>query len=149
MKTRICLQQSLIAVAFALASMGAHAHFKLDAPASWINEDDKGDPQKLAPCGGTVADGGARSGAITEVQGGAMTKLAVTETVYHPGHYRVALARRMNLLPADPAAVMKTNDKGQQRSDYAAVDPNPKAPVLLDGLWASQQKLTPPLETMV
>jgi hypothetical protein len=29
------------------------AHFKLLEPASWIQEDQRGDPQKAGPCGGT------------------------------------------------------------------------------------------------
>ena len=30
----------------------ADAHFKLVELASWLIEDDRGDPQKLGPCGG-------------------------------------------------------------------------------------------------
>lgn len=141
-------QYSLLALGLALTTTTAQAHFKLEAPASWIQENAQGDPQKLAPCGGTTAEGGVRSGLVTEVQGGSMTRLAIVETVYHPGHYRVALARKINLLPGDPEAVMKETDKGP-RSDYAKVDPSPKAPVLLDGLWANQERRTGPLETTI
>ena len=59
------LWQAGLAV-LALVSLTAQAHFKLDTPASWIVQDDKGDPQKMAPCGGTMADGGTRTGAVTE-----------------------------------------------------------------------------------
>lgn len=137
-----------IATALSLLAFGAEAHFKLDAPASWIEQDNQGDPQKMGPCGGTLNDGGTRTGAVTEVQGGAMMRLAIDETVYHPGHFRVALARNINLLPDDPAAVMKDTAEGP-RSDYAVVETNPQAPVLLDGLWANQQRRTGPLETEV
>ena len=41
-----------------LASGAANAHFRLLAPASWIEENQLGDPQKAAPCGGTNADFG-------------------------------------------------------------------------------------------
>jgi hypothetical protein len=137
-----------VAGALSLFALGAAAHFKLDAPASWIEQNEQGDPQKMAPCGGTLADGGTRTGAVTDVQGGAMLRLAITETIYHPGHYRVALARRVNLLPGDPTAVLKETEQGL-RSDYALVDANPKPPVLLDGLWANQERRTGPIETEI
>jgi hypothetical protein len=133
-------------VTLSLVSASALAHFKLDAPASWIAQDDKGDPQKMAPCGGSMADGGTRTGAVTEVQGGGMLKLAVTETVFHPGHYRIALARRINLLPEDPVAVLKQTENGM-RSDHGVIEQNPKAPVLLDGFWATKEKRTGQLTT--
>jgi hypothetical protein len=135
-----------MALALGLMSVDVHAHFFLESPASWINQDEKGDPQKMAPCGGTVADGGTRSGAVTEVQGGAIMRLAINETVFHPGHYRVALARRINLLPQDPAAVMKDTENGP-RSDHAAIDPAPAPPVLVDGLWQNKERRTGPIET--
>jgi hypothetical protein len=145
--TRLALSLAVTA-AFTLLPGLAQAHFKLDAPASWIVEDERGDPQKMAPCGGTLADGGTRSGLVTEVVGGSDIRLAITETVYHPGHYRVALARRINLLPADPEAVVKDTEQGP-RSDYAAIAGNPQPPVLLDGLWANQERRTGPLETTI
>jgi len=36
----------------------SQAHFRLLAPASWIVENQLGDPQKAAPCGGTNTDFG-------------------------------------------------------------------------------------------
>lgn len=137
-----------LTLALSLAAFDTQAHFFLEAPASWINQDERGDPQKMAPCGGSVADGGTRSGVVTELQGGAMTRLAINETVFHPGHYRVALARRINLLPADPAAILKDTENGP-RSDHAEIDPAPKAPVLMDGLWDNDVRRTGPIETMI
>lgn len=142
------LLQAGIAASLGLLSLTAHAHFFLESPASWIEQNEQGDPQKVAPCGGTTADGGVRTGAVTEVKGGSMLRLAINETIYHPGHYRVALARRINLLPGDPAAVMKETENGP-RSDYALVEENPVAPVLVDGLWANQERRTGPLETEI
>jgi hypothetical protein len=136
------LLQAGIAATLALGAAGAQAHFYLETPASWIEQDEMGDPQKIAPCGGTAADGGTRTGAITEVTGGAMLKIGVLDTVFHPGHYRIALARRINWLPDDPVAVMKETERGP-RSDYAEIDPDPKPPVLVDGLWASDVKREP------
>lgn len=137
-----------LTAALALLPGAAQAHFRLEAPASWIEENQLGDPQKMAPCGGTVDDGGTRTGIITEVQGGSEIRLAITETIYHPGHYRVALARRINWLPGDPVAVMKETEAGP-RSDYAPIAAEPQLPVLADGLWANQEQRTGPLETMI
>jgi hypothetical protein len=146
------LHQRLLHVGIAgivgLLALSAEAHFQLQAPASWIEEDEKGDPQKMAPCGGTLADGGTRTGATTNVQGGAMLRLAINETVYHPGHYRVALARRINQLPGDPEAVLKQT-AGGSRSDHASIEQNPRPPVLLDGLWENHQRRLGPLETEI
>src|SRR5688572_10846120 len=145
---KITLLRASLLMALGFTGFDAQAHFALDYPASWIEQDEQGDPQKMAPCGGTLADGGTRTGAVTEVQGGSMLRLAINETVYHPGHYRVALARRINLLPDDPAAVMIETDKGP-RSDHAAIDKNPKPPVLVDGLWENHEKRTGPIETEI
>ena len=45
-----------------------------------------------APCGGTNADFGKPTYAVTDVKGGTALHVKVQETVYHPGHYRIALA---------------------------------------------------------
>jgi hypothetical protein len=140
--------QAGVAMAIGLCSTAGQAHFFLEAPASWIEQDERGDPQKMGPCGGTLADGGTRTGIVTDLEGGAMTRLAIIETIYHPGHYRVSLARRINWLPGDPVAVMKETENGP-RSDYAAIDPAPKAPVLVDGLWQNQERRTGPIETEI
>ena len=142
------LWQTGVGAALALAALSAHAHFALEAPASWIEEDERGDPQKVAPCGGSYADGGTRTGAVTDVAGGSMLRLAIEETIFHPGHYRVALARDINLLPADPVAVMKDTDNGP-RSSHAEIDPDPAPPVLIDGLWENDVRRTGPLETEI
>jgi hypothetical protein len=126
----------------------AHAHFKLLEPASWIAEDEKGDPQKLEPCGGTLADGGTRTGDVTEVRGGQMLNVVVDETVYHPGHFRIALARRPNLLPPDPAVTMKETDRGP-RSESARIEADPQPPVLIDGLWPHNERRTGIWETAI
>ena len=138
----------LLAAACALVAVSAQAHFKLVSPASWIEEDDRGDPQKMAPCGGTLADGGTRTGAVTDVTGGSMLRVAIEETIFHPGHWRVSLARRINWLPADATPVMKDTENGP-RSDYFVIDENPRPPVLIDGLWENQERRTGPRQTEV
>ena len=131
-----------------LGAAAAEAHFKLVEPASWIEEDERGDPQKLAPCGGTIADPGTRTGAITEVTGGQMLRIVVDETIFHPGHYRIALARRPNWLPDDPVATMKETERGP-RSASAEIDATPEPPVLADGLWAHTTEPTANWETEI
>ncbi len=134
--------QAAVLAAFALGAVETQAHFFLETPASWIEQDEMGDPQKIAPCGGSNAEAGVRTGAVTAVTGGSMLKIGVLETVFHPGHYRVALARRINWLPDDPVAVMKMTENGP-RSDHADFDLVAKAPILVDGLWASDVKREP------
>jgi hypothetical protein len=146
------LNKSFVAASAVLsglvAAQSVHAHFTLRAPASWIVEDDKGDPQKLAPCGGTEVNPGTPTGAATDVKGGQKLKVVVEETVFHPGHYRIALARKRNLLPADPEVTMHDTDRGP-RSLSAKIETNPQPPLLADGLWAHTEKPTKNWETEI
>src|SRR5688500_3247145 len=90
-----------LVAALATTGLGASAFVEPPAPApdftllepvSWLVENDRGDPQKAGPCGGTNADWGKESFVINEAKGGSKLHLKLLETVYHPGHYRVALA---------------------------------------------------------
>jgi hypothetical protein len=74
--------------------MNTNAHFKLLQPTSWINSDDLGDPQKVGPCGGDPKGQNEKllTNAITKVNGGSNLHLKIQETIFHSGHYRVALA---------------------------------------------------------
>ena len=146
------MRNSFVAASALLAGVvgvqAVHAHFTLRAPASWIVENDKGDPQKLAPCGGTEVNPGMPTGAVTAVRGGQKLEVVVEETVFHPGHYRIALARKRNLLPADPEVTMHDTDRGP-RSLSAKIETNPQPPLLADGLWAHTEKPTKNWETEV
>lgn len=142
------LTKIAVATTLALTAAAAHAHFKLLEPASWIEEDDRGDPQKLAPCGGTIDNPGIRTNAVTEVTGGEMLRVVVEETIFHPGHYRIALARRPNWLPDDPVTTMKETERGL-RSDRAVIEENPEPPVLADGLWEHYERYTGMWETEI
>ena len=137
-----------LAVACGLAATAASAHFKLLEPASWIEEDARGDPQKLAPCGGTIGDAGTRSGTVTEVLGGSRLRIVVNETIYHPGHFRVALARRPNWLPPDPVVTTKETERGL-RSDSARIEDEPEPPIIADGLWVHDESYTGIRETEI
>jgi len=127
----------------------ADGHFKLLEPPSAIVENQQGDPQKLGPCGGTSADAGTPSNAVTKVQGGQKLHVKVQETIYHPGHYRIALAVNSRAeLPDDPVVTTRDTDKGP-RSVSAKIDADPKPPVLADGLWQHTAKTADPWETDV
>jgi hypothetical protein len=118
------------------AAPSVSAHFILMQPASAIEENQLGDPQKLGPCGGATANPGKPTGAVTPVTGGDMLHVQVKETIYHPGHFRLALAVLDRAeLPADPEDVTKDGPNGKPWSVSGKVDPNPKAPTLVDGLW--------------
>jgi len=134
MKLRLVAGLCVGAAALAAPLVGS-AHFILMQPKSWIEENQLGDPQKLGPCGGTSKDAGMPTGAVTPVTGGELLHLKVHETIYHPGHFRVALAVLDRAeLPPDPEDVTKEGPRGPI-SVSAKIDPNPKPPVLLDGIW--------------
>src|SRR5712671_5702007 len=121
-------------VVFAMAP-AASAHFKLLAPQGWIIEADNGDPQKAAPCGGTSANPGMPSNAISKIPGGQKLHIKVQETVFHPGHYRVALAVLSRAeLPKDPMVTTTEGARGPQ-SVSAVIQNPPVIPVLADGLF--------------
>jgi hypothetical protein len=123
------------AVVLAVPAVGS-AHFILMQPASWLQENQLGDPQKLGPCGGTSANAGTPTGAVTDVTGGETLHVKVKETIYHPGHFRIALSVLDRAeLPADPEDTVKDGPNGKPWSVSGKVDPNPKPPVLVDGLW--------------
>jgi hypothetical protein len=140
----------LMAVALFLIPAASQAHFRLLAPASWIEENALGDPQKAAPCGGTNADFGKPTYVVTPVVGGSLLHVKVQETVYHPGHYRIALAvNSPTELPVDPKATTATDASGKVMSVSAEIM-NPVAPpVLADGLWPHDAKTAVPFETDV
>lgn len=127
----------------------AGAHFILQTPKSWLVENNLGDPQKLGPCGGTSANKGQPTGAVTEVMGGELLRIAVKETIYHPGYYRVALAvNSRDELPKDPEDTVRDTPRGPY-SVSGKVDPNPKPPVLVDGLWTHRDRSNLEFETYV
>jgi len=138
-----------LVVALLLVPVATHAHFKLLAPTSWLIEDDRGDPQKAAPCGGTNTDFGKPTYAVTQATGGSALHIRVQETIYHPGHYRVALAvNSPTELPPDPKATTMDSDRGP-RSVSAEIQNPVQMPVLADGLFVHQAKPDAPFETDV
>lgn len=127
----------------------ATAHFKLLEPASWLVENNLGDPQKLGPCGGTSANSGMPSDAVTKVTGGQKLHIKLQETVYHPGHYRIALAVNSRAeLPEDAVASTRDTEKGPWSVASPIMNPV-RPPVLADGLFAHTSKQADPWETDV
>jgi hypothetical protein len=139
MKLRILVALSAGAVVLGMPA-AVSAHFILEQPKGWIEENVLGDPQKLGPCGGTTANAGTPTGAVTPVAGGELLHIKVKETIYHPGHFRVALAvMDRKELPADPEDVTRDGPRGPV-SVSGKIDPNPKPPVLVDGIWEHHQR---------
>jgi hypothetical protein len=136
------------------APVMAAGHFKLLEPASRLVEDQRGDPQKLGPCGGTSAAAGTPTGIVNSAVGGSKLHIKVQETIYHPGFYRVSLAvKALDELPADPVAVTRDTEKGPW-SISGAIQSNPQMPVLADGLNSHRTRPAagtqlPPFETDV
>ena len=125
----------------------AYAHFKLLEPQSWLVEDNRGDPQKMGPCGGVSGNAGMPSNIVNKVQGGGKLHIKVQETVFHPGHYRVALAVSSRTeLPPDPKVTTRDSARGPQ-SVTADIQNPPQIPVLADGLFAHTARSTTPFET--
>jgi hypothetical protein len=109
----------------------ARAHFALQKPASASQQDNLGDPQKSAPCG--QADPGnaaVPTNVVTPFSAGETITITINETVYHPGHYRVALAvNDRSELPADPPV-----KAGSTACGSTEIQMTPTFPVLADGM---------------
>jgi MYXO-CTERM domain-containing protein len=95
MKRSLSLIGGMLAGAVLFSAGSAHAHFKLDKPASWLKEDSSGGPQKGSPCGPGGLDDASpvpASGMVTTFQAGETITVEWTDTIAHPGYFRIALA---------------------------------------------------------
>src|SRR5437763_16912414 len=112
-------------------------------PASTLVQNNRGDTQKAAPCGGTSEDKGTPSNAITEARGGDMLHITITETVFHPGHYRAALAvNSITELPPDPETATRASPRAPL-SVSAKTDSTSKPPVPAYGLFVHTERPAP------
>ena len=97
-------------------------------------------------------DWGKPSYIVTKAVGGQKLHIKLQETVYHPGHYRVALAvNSPTELPLDPQATTRDSERGPM-SLAAAIQNPPQTPVLADGLFVHNTRpagAMPPWETDV
>ena len=110
-----------------VAPGAARAHFVLQAPEASYQQDFLGDPQKAPPCGD---DGGAvATNMVTALKAGDILTITIDETIFHPGHYRVALAvGDVSELPEEPPVTPNNTPCGTA----PIMDP-PVFPVLADG----------------
>src|SRR2546427_13290883 len=132
----------------AIAAQSTSAHFRLLEPASWLIESDRGDPQKSGPCGGANTDWGKPSYFISKAVGGQKLHIKVQETVYHPGHYRVALAvNSPTELPPDPQVTTRDSERGPW-SVSAVIQNPPQIPVVADGLFVYSTRPTGQMEPL-
>jgi hypothetical protein len=131
----------LVALAAGLASTTQiNAHFKLMTPSAWVVTNDLGDPQKVGPCGGDPKGQHELSKVVTKVTGGSKLHLKIQETIYHSGHYRVALAVNSRTeLPPDPYTAERWTEKGLY-SVWGQIQSPPQIPVLADGLFQHYPK---------
>lgn len=107
------------------------------SPSSTFEQGPLGDPQKAPPCG----DNGdaVATGQLTAVQGGDIITVTIDETIYHPGHYRIALALDDGIFPEEPPVTPGTTDCGS-----APIDPAPAFPVLADGVFEHTEAFSEP-----
>jgi MYXO-CTERM domain-containing protein len=120
-----------LAAAAAATLLGGHAeaHFALEEPLAANTQDSQGSPQKTAPCG--PSDAGTPTGSVTTYQAGDTITVTIDEKIYHPGHYRVALAvNDPSELPAAPPVTPSMNDACAS----TVVQSPPVFPVLADGM---------------
>jgi hypothetical protein len=133
--------QLAVAVAIVAAAPSfVRAHFVLRAPACYSEQDGLGTPIKSAPCG--QADPGnpvQLTGAVTTFTEGETLMVEVEEIIFHPGHFRVAIAEDMGSLPDDPPVTAGSSPCGS-----TIIDPSPTLPVLVDGALAHDSGLSGP-----
>jgi len=129
---RLAIFTTLTGLAIGSAAITTHeaqAHFRLNAPQSMTSQDPQGNPQKTYPCG---SDEGF-TGVVTPYAPGDTVSITISERIYHPGHYRVALAvDDMSELPTDPPITPSEDD---QCANAEIMDP-PVFPVIADGMLA-------------
>jgi hypothetical protein len=128
-----------------LAPTSARAHFILQAPACYSQQDAIGIPEKSAPCG--QSDTGSTvvpTGMVTAFQPGQTVTITITEAIYHPGHYRVALAGSQADLPADP-----TVTAGSSACGTAVIENPATLPVLADDLLDHSSAFSGPQSVQV
>jgi hypothetical protein len=119
----------------------AEAHFVLQSPPAWMSQTSLGIPEKLGPCGdeddGT--DAATPTGIVTAVQQGQKITVTINEVIFHPGHYRIALAEDRSMLPAEPVVT-----PGDTACGTVPIDPSPTLPVLADGVFVHTAPFTAP-----
>ena len=114
----------------------AAAHFRLIAPANRVAQSADGSPQKTGPCGNEAPQ--TPTNMTTAFRPGDTVTIQLEETVFHPGHYRVALAvNSPSELPPDPPVTA-----GATACGSVPIQQTPVYPVLADGMLQHTATLT-------
>ena len=130
-----------------LPASPAQAHFVLQSPASWMSQDIDGLPEKLGPCGDEEdgTDASTPTGTVTTVQQGQTITVTINEVIFHPGHYRIALAvGDRSELPAEPPVTTADTPCGS-----AAIQNPPVFPVLADDVFDHTAPFTSPQSVQI
>lgn len=141
------MKQLALALGLVAAVSGvASAHFLLMVPAAYSKQDSFGAPEKSPPCG--QADPGtpmvAVPGEMTYAAGDTVT-ITVDEKIFHPGHYRIAVAQDEASLPADPTVTPKSSSP----CGTADVEATPVLPVVADNLLVHTSSFSAPMSMQV
>ena len=129
----------LLGVAGVFVPPLAHAHFILVTPDSWMSQDSLGLPEKLGPCGDE--GGGTPTGKVTVFHPGQAISVTIDEVIFHPGHYRVALAvNDRSELPVEPTVTPNGGDP----CGSAAIQNPPMFPILADNVLPHTQAFAGP-----
>lgn len=113
----------------ALVGTAAWSHIKLTAPPSFQVTDFLGNPQKDGPCGGPGTD----TNAITTVEAGSTLEVTWKETIFHPGHFRLSIARAQSDLVSPVPTIVGNN------CESASIQTSPQYPTVVDGLFPHTQ----------
>jgi hypothetical protein len=106
------------------------AHFVLETPEAMFQQSAMGDPQKAPPCGDNNGNA-VPTNIVTTYQSGQTITVTIDETIYHPGHYRIALAvNDPSELPPEPIVT-----PGNTACGSAPIMDPPVFPVLADGVF--------------
>jgi hypothetical protein len=135
---RITLSVAALASFALLVPSIVSAHFVLEDPMSWWSQDGLGSPQKLGPCGDEGP--GSATNAVTAYMTGSTINITIHEIIFHPGHYRVALALHdRSELPPEPVVTPASTPCGS----VPIMNP-PVFPVLADGMLLHTSPLSGP-----
>src|SRR5580692_448285 len=128
-------------LAVVLAPEVAEAHFVLQEPAAWMSQTSTGLPEKNGPCGDEYdgTDAATPTGIVTAEQAGQTITVTIQEAIFHPGHYRIALATDRSALPPDPPVTAGSTPCGS-----TVIQSPPVFPVLADGVFVHTQPFTTP-----
>jgi MYXO-CTERM domain-containing protein len=135
MKTTLRLLGGVLLATAMFPQSAAKAHIKMLQPAPWIVEDDGvggfggGNPQKAGPCGPGANDAKMLTNTVTTFKAGETITVKWSETIAHPGYFRISLAEnRADLL--DPSLKFDSNCN----VDHSLIPKGPHDNVLADGI---------------